>query len=564
MKNSTKDIDLPLKEHLNEIGNYVPQNVVEKYTNKIYTIDEEFTGFQKKLIPTEPLIEGEQYRFHFNAGKCIGCECCVVACNEQNNNPASVNWRRVGEIEAGKFPDTRRFYLSMGCNHCIAPSCLKGCPTNAYEKDIKTGIVRHKADSCIGCGYCQWNCPYSVPQFNSERKIVTKCDMCYGRLAEGNAPACVEACPENAIEIERVNINEWTVNHESGNAPGLPNSDYTISTTRITLPKKMPSSTHAVNAYRYSPEHSHPTLVMFLNFSQMSVGGFIILWLLDMYKQFILKSPLQEDMGILISLSMLFVSTLALGTAMFHLGRPIHAFKALKMWKRSWLSREVLLFTLFSGLAFAYASLWFTENVFGFLQFPGELRIIIGSLVAIFGLAGVISSAYIYMVPARPSWNTPNTPLSFIITTFILGPTFASFIMIFGNLGKGISHINHSYLFILYEIVIFSALLKLFILISTYYHMKQSRSLELNGTATLLSTHFKWQYGGRLITLALGGVLLPVLSIIQISNQGNIAVLMGLSIAQFIIMTFSEILGRYLFFVTVIPKNMAGNYFSKR
>ena len=48
---------------------------------------------------------GEQYRFHVDMGKCIGCKCCVVACNEQNGNPASINWRRVEEIEGGWFPD---------------------------------------------------------------------------------------------------------------------------------------------------------------------------------------------------------------------------------------------------------------------------------------------------------------------------------------------------------------------------------------------------------------------------------------------------------------------------
>src|SRR5688572_1657024 len=64
---------------------------------------------------------GEQYRFHFDMAKCIGCKCCVVACNEQNGNPAAINWRRVGEIEGGWFPNTQRSYMSMGCNHCVEP-----------------------------------------------------------------------------------------------------------------------------------------------------------------------------------------------------------------------------------------------------------------------------------------------------------------------------------------------------------------------------------------------------------------------------------------------------------
>ena len=53
------------------------------------------------LIPDRPLEPGEQYRFHFDMTKCIGCRSCEVACNEQNGNPADIRWRRIGEIEGG-------------------------------------------------------------------------------------------------------------------------------------------------------------------------------------------------------------------------------------------------------------------------------------------------------------------------------------------------------------------------------------------------------------------------------------------------------------------------------
>ena len=78
-----------------------------------------FSEAKRGSIPLRTPDPGEQYRFHFDMKKCIGCKCCVVACNEQNGNPAAINWRRVGEIEGGWFPDTTRSYLSMGCNHCL-------------------------------------------------------------------------------------------------------------------------------------------------------------------------------------------------------------------------------------------------------------------------------------------------------------------------------------------------------------------------------------------------------------------------------------------------------------
>src|SRR5579863_10664053 len=65
----------------------------------------------RELIPSRPLEQGEQYRFHFDMTKCIGCKCCVVACNEQNGNPAALNWRRVGEVEGGYYPYAQRFHL---------------------------------------------------------------------------------------------------------------------------------------------------------------------------------------------------------------------------------------------------------------------------------------------------------------------------------------------------------------------------------------------------------------------------------------------------------------------
>src|SRR4029450_7045519 len=159
-----------------------------------------------------------------------------VACNEQNGNPADINWRRVSEIEGGFFPQTSRRYLSMGCNHCVDPTCLSGCPVDAYTKAVATGIVRHRADARMGGQYCTWSCGYGVPQYNAERGIVGKCDMCHGRLVRDETPACVSACPEGAIAIEIVRIAEWQ-RDVAGSLPGhgMPSADGSLSTTRVTM-----------------------------------------------------------------------------------------------------------------------------------------------------------------------------------------------------------------------------------------------------------------------------------------------------------------------------------------
>src|SRR6185437_6246419 len=358
-------------------------------------------------VPTRAPGPGEQYRFHVDMGKCIGCKCCVVACNEQNGNPAAINWRRVAEIEGGWYPHTQRHHLSMGCNHCLEPSCLIGCPVEAYTKDPITGVVLHSADTCIGCQYCVWNCSYGVPQYNSERGVVGKCDMCHNRLSDDTAPACVAACPEGAIAIEIVNVAEWRRDYLSANAPGLPSADDSISTTRVTLPANLSPDMGRVDTNRVEPEHPHWPLVFMLVLTQLCVGALIALWLLAFHR------PAAElNFAALASLGL---AAISLAASTLHLGRPIHAWRALRGLRRSWLSREVFTLSLFAGAAHAFAAILF---------FGLPARNLAGFATAIAGIAGVTCSARIYMVRARPAWSSRYTIGEFFSTALLLGPAF--------------------------------------------------------------------------------------------------------------------------------------------
>src|SRR5688500_10545353 len=212
-------------------------------------------------------------------GKCIGCKCCVVASNEQNANPASINWRRVGEVEGGFYPQALRSYLSMGCNHCVEPTCMSGCPVDAFKKDATTGIVLHSADTCIGCQYCTWNCSYGVPQYNPERGVVGKCDLCHSRLGQGQAPACVSACPTGAIQVEIVNVADWKA-AVAATLPqgGLPIADQSVSTTRVTLPKMLPPNARPVDLLQLRPSDAHWSLIVMTILTQLSVGALATIW----------------------------------------------------------------------------------------------------------------------------------------------------------------------------------------------------------------------------------------------------------------------------------------------
>jgi formate dehydrogenase iron-sulfur subunit len=358
------------------------------------------------LLPGRPLQEGEQYRFHFDMTKCIGCRSCEVACNEQNGNPASIFWRRIGELEGGSYPHTRRHYLSMGCNHCLDADCLRGCPVEAYKKDSITGIVLHSADACIGCQYCVWNCHYVVPQFNPERGVVGKCDMCKGRLDHGLEPACVNACPEAAIEIEIVNKEAWRADFASAESPGMPPAGHTLSTTRITLPTNADTGLERVDSGQIQPEHAHLSLVFMTTLMQAVAGALLVLQLFH------------ELDAIRLSI-LLTITVVALNISTMHLGRPAYAWRALRMWRRSWLSREVLFFTLFF-LALSLATLC-TMTPLLHRPVPAQLTTTFSWAAIAMGFAGTIASAYIYLVPARPSWNMKHTPVDFLLTAALLG-----------------------------------------------------------------------------------------------------------------------------------------------
>ncbi len=462
---------------------------------------------------------GEQYRFHVDMGTCIGCKCCVVACNEQNGNPAAINWRRVGEVEGGWYPDAHQHYLSMGCNHCLEPTCLAGCPVDAYTKDAATGIVQHSADACIGCQYCTWNCSYGVPQYNAERGVVGKCDMCHGRLALGQSPACVAACPEGAITVEIVQVDAWReAVAVAGGGAGLPDADGSLSTTRVTLPRDLPPGTHA-RAARLEPQDPHWPLVIMTVLTQLSVGALTTLFLLQL-------AGAESALGVA-ALVAFGVAGIALGASTLHLGRPAHAYRALRMWRRSWLSREVLLFGLFSGAASGYAvALW--------LGLPWA--IVPGAATVLFGAGGVLASGCIYRVTSRASWNTPLTLATFALTAGVLGPLLA------GAAGAGEPRWLGGAAAVM-------AGGQLVVLALRYFRLALADRAELRGAARLLATVLRPWLIVRGALLVAGGVAIPL------AAPTPTGLLVALLAA-----TAGEVVGRYLFFASAVPTHLAAAY----
>lgn len=135
----------------------------------------------------------DQLGFLFNPNQCVGCKSCEVACKNENNTPANVNWRRVTSQGVGNN-------LSISCNHCESPECFRVCPQKAYVKR-RDGIVMINSNRCDGCMDCVSACPYKAPQFDLGKRKASKCTFCLTRREAGLLPACVSACHTEALKI---------------------------------------------------------------------------------------------------------------------------------------------------------------------------------------------------------------------------------------------------------------------------------------------------------------------------------------------------------------------------
>lgn len=152
-----------------------------------------------------------QYGFYFDASKCTGCKTCMVACKDKNNLPVGMNFRRVTEFSGGNWRQDRAtgawhqeafaYYLSISCNECSDPACVKVCPTKAHFKRAEDGLVLIDPKKCIGCGACLAACPYGAPQLDREARKMRKCDTCLDRREKGLNPVCVDACPQRALDF---------------------------------------------------------------------------------------------------------------------------------------------------------------------------------------------------------------------------------------------------------------------------------------------------------------------------------------------------------------------------
>lgn len=509
------------------------------------------------LLPASPPGPGQQYAFEVDLDRCSGCKSCVTACHTLNGLDDLETWRDVGLLHGGtpELPIVQ--HVTTACHHCLQPACMTACPVRAYEKHSDTGIVKHLDDQCIGCQYCVFACPYDVPKYNPRLGIVRKCDLCSSRLTVGEAPACVQACPHEAIRITLAEQQEVVDNCETNVfVPGAPDATITFPTTDYKTARPLPRNLLPADYYAVKREHAHWPLIVMLVLTQLSVGAFLaalVMRLMPTSDSLIAIHPVH-------SASALAFGLIALGASVFHLGRPRYAFRAVLGLRTSWLSREIVAFGLFAAAAVVYwASTWLTAG-----DNAGAIESVLGWAVVAFGLAGVLCSVMVYAVTRRAYWNVVSTSLKFLLTTLSLGTATALSTSLLT--AACLDTVRPSDVLAAYGrpwclVLAVSMAAKLIVEVSVLRHLRQKQASSLRRSAVLLMGDLAAETKSRFICGFVGGMALPGMLLHAASqspgemSDGLICLVVG---ALFVVCLAGELLERYLFFAAVAPPKMPG------
>lgn len=545
----------------------------------------------------------KQHGFFFTADNCIGCHACEAACSEKNDNPPHLAFRSVGYVEGGSFPDYKRMNISMACNHCDDPVCLKGCPTRAYTKHVEYGAVLQDPETCFGCGYCTWVCPYNAPQLDPIKGQVSKCNMCVDRLEVGLKPACVSACVGNALDfgvIENIPGNREQARVE---IPGFPDPEITRPNIRFQQMKQLPDEMkrtdsmplkyHKDEKGRYRPmidqkngkakywnlarlsSRENP-LVLFTLSAQAAAGAFAIPFIgaqlgISEFVAFS-QSALYAPLGLLAFMMVafgLFMSTL-------HLGKPLRFYRGFNNLRHSPVCREGLGIAIFMAMmsmhsAFSLCANSVFQSLFASITGMDVLSLIsadvasktarVCAYLAIpASLVGLYYMNRCYRIKARPFWNHWQVGTNFAGSALSLGSLVAGAVMIPTLILTGHSHT--ATLKVLAVLLTSGMLLEG---IGHYFHARAMHNAEHEGGASyyVQSTTFGKTFMLRNALLGLNILLACTLLVSMLAfHHFWLFTLLGWAVVGATLLTTS-VIGRALFYVLVIPTTMPGAFFWK-
>jgi len=336
--------------------------------------------------------------FTLDLNRCTGCAACSIACRIENDVGEGIGWRGIHTFNAAKVPSAGVFHYTLACNHCAEPACMYGCPASAYTKDPNTGAVLLNADHCIGCRYCTWVCPYGAPQFNRSTGLMEKCTFCSHRLEVGQEPACAAACPVDALGFER-DGEPGEIDHPGfpavGLQPGLQLTPKRAGSappvmTGVAMMEALPSPRPSASGSKLREEW--PLLAFTFT------AALLVAWLTAATAGGI---PFH-----LVAFVVAGVAATAISTA--HLGRPARAWRAVLNVRRSWVSREIVLWSAFLAAACAAA-------------LPGaELAALHWPAVAL-GFSALFCIDMVYRVRGQTITAVPHSAMTTLTAVFLIG-----------------------------------------------------------------------------------------------------------------------------------------------
>lgn len=522
----------------------------------------------------------KQHGFFFNADNCIGCHACESACSEKNDNPAHIAFRSVGFVEGGTYPDYQRINISMACNHCDDPVCLKGCPTRAYTKFAEYGAVLQDPDICFGCGYCTWVCPYNAPQLDPVKGQVSKCNMCVDRLEVGLKPACVSACLGNALDFGVIeNIPAGRVQAKA-DIPGFPDTSITQPNIRfqqtrsthreMTRTDSMPVKYHRddqagqfkpVLDKKYGEDRqwnlcklltSHESAhVIFTLCTQGTVGAVLLLLLgpslglpeLALVKQAQVFAPLLATIVALCSLGLYKLN--------MHLGKPHRFYRGFNNLRLSPVSREIAGVSAFYTGLLGYGAFVLFDT--GFTDFIAGL---FGFLALLGGPVGLFYMYQLYRIPARPFWDHFQTGTAFF------GSMLSLSALIIAAVSLWVLPLNTDGMQPMLQTL--AGIMAAGLSIEAIGHILHARDMQALGNEGAASHYRQTTEYGKSYLLRNGLLACAILLAGILSVTGLVG---GFGIVCFVVlataMLVSAVFGRSLFFVLVIPTTMPGAFFWK-
>jgi len=524
----------------------------------------------------------KQHGFYFTADNCIACHACEAACSEKNDLPAHLAFRAVGYVEGGSYPEYTRMNISMACNHCDDPVCLRGCPTRAYTKYAEYGAVLQDPDICFGCGYCTWVCPYNAPQLDSSAGHVSKCNMCVDRLEVGLKPACASACLAGALDFGVIETAPENRDSLDTFIPGFPDTNITHPNIRFQQKKILPAEMKRTDGMplkysrntegNYSPEvraenstlqwnlkklgtRENP-LVVFTLVSQAVIGAFITLFIGPMLGIETITPSAHPVAWPLVLFGLIGVQTLALVLSTLHLGRPHRFYRAFNNLRHSPVSREVAGIAVFYNFLGAFTLLTGLPVLFEWL--PQNVNVLLVSAsgwgAVLSGMAAIYFMHRIYRIPARPFWNHWQVLTSFYGSMLVLGPLFVVLAYAAVSTGADVNWGNSAAT--LASIISIGLLMEI---LGLYFHQRDLNRQGGEGAASNYEqqTKFGKTYIARNIGLFAGLATAMCLSLVS----GNDVIVISTWVIAAVVITATAVIGRALFYALVIPTTMPGAFF---